>query len=67
METKEQFEYILKVLRSSKTENHLKSSTNMFESFKKRWETKLECPDMINFIYVFHKEKTRTLANILRS
>lgn len=67
MEAKNQFDYILKVLKSSKTENHLKSSTNMFESFKGRWDKKLECPEMLDFIYIFYKEKTKTLSNILRS
>jgi hypothetical protein len=62
-----QFDYILKVLKSSKTEGHLKVSTNMFENFKKVWMDKLDCPDMLNYIYVFYKEKTKALANILRN
>jgi hypothetical protein len=66
MEVAQQFDYIMKVMKSSTKEIHLTSSTNMFESFKKRWENKLECPDMLNFIYKFHKEKTKMIANILR-
>jgi hypothetical protein len=61
-----QFEYILKVLRSSKTEGQLITSVKMFENFKSNWENKLECFDMLNFIYSFYNEKTKILSNILR-
>lgn len=66
MTASNQFEYILKVLRSSKTEGQLKTSVKMFENFKSRWENNLECFDMVNFIYKFYNEKTKTLRNILR-
>jgi hypothetical protein len=39
----------------------------MFENFKRVWMDKLDCPDMLNYIYVFYKEKTKALANILRN
>lgn len=61
-----QFDYVLKVLRSSETENQLITSTKLFENFKLKWENKLECFDMVNFIYKFYNEKTKTLRNILR-
>ena len=61
-----QFDYVLKVLRSSETENQLITSTKLFENFKLKWGNKLECFDMVNFIYKFYNEKTKTLRNILR-
>ena len=61
-----QFDFILKVLRSSQTEGQLTTSVKMFDNFKLKWENKLECFDMVNFIYKFYNEKTKTLRNILR-
>ena len=61
-----QFDYVLKVLRSSETEGQLMTSTRLFENFKSKWESKLDCPDMLNFIYKFYKEKTKTICNIMR-
>ena len=61
-----QFNYVLKVLRSSETEGQLMTSTRLFENFKLKWENKLECFDMVNFIYKFYNEKTKTLRNIMR-
>lgn len=66
MEATNQFDYILKVLRSSQTEGQLTTSVKMFNNFKIKWENKMECFDMVNFIYKFYCEKTKTLRNILR-
>ena len=66
MTTLNQFDYILKVLRSSQTEGQLTTCVKMFDNFKLKWENKLECFDMVNFIYKFYNEKTKTLRNILR-
>jgi hypothetical protein len=61
-----QFDYILKVLRSSQTEEQLITSVKMFDNFKLKWENKIDCFDMVNFIYKFYNEKTKVLRNILR-
>ena len=66
MDTPTQFDYILKVLRSSQNEGQVETSTRMFENFKKVWIDRLECPDMLNYIYIFYKEKTKTISNIIR-
>ena len=61
-----QFDYILKVLKSSQTEEQLITSVKMFDNFKLKWENKIDCFDMVNFIYKFYNEKTKVLRNILR-
>ena len=61
-----QFDYILKVLKSSETEGQLTTSVKMFDNFKLKWEKKLECFEMLNFIYIFYNEKTKTLCKILK-
>jgi hypothetical protein len=66
MKATEQFDYVLKVLKSSETEAQLSTSTRLFENFKMRWENKLECFEMVNFIYKFYNEKTKTLKNIIK-
>jgi hypothetical protein len=66
MNITEQFDYVLKVLKSSETETQLSTSTKLFENFKMRWENKLECFEMVNFIYKFYNEKTKTLKNIIK-
>lgn len=66
MTTTEEFNYILKVLRSTETEAQITTSVKMFDNFKLRWENKIDCFDMVNFIYNFYNEKTKILRNILR-
>ena len=61
-----QFDYILKVLKSAQNEKQIEASVNMFDTFKLRWENKLECFDMLNFIHKFYIEKTKTLRNIIK-
>ncbi len=67
MKATEQFDYVLKVLKSSKTEAQLSTSTKLFENFKMKWENKLECFEMVNFIYQFYNEKTKTLKKIIKN
>jgi len=67
MKAIDQFDYVLKVLKSSKTEAQLSTSTKLFENFKMKWENKLECFEMVNFIYQFYNEKTKTLKKIIKN
>ena len=66
MNATDQFDYVLKVLRSSESEAHLSTSTKLFDNFKTKWENKLDCFEMVNFIYKFYNEKTKTLRKIFK-
>jgi len=52
-QAKNDFDYVLKVLDSCKTEEHLITVNNMFNNFKIKWEKKLYDLDMITFLYTF--------------
>ena len=64
MEPQNDFDYVIKVLNSSENEEQLEVVNNMFNNFKKKWESKIYDLDYVVFLYIFdfeYKKKKVTL------
>lgn len=58
MTVSEEFDFIVKVMKSCETKEQLKSTKNMFENFKNKWKNKIGTFEMIDFMFKFeHKIK----------
>lgn len=47
------FQYITKVVNSCQNELQLKTTKNLFETFKRKWCKQINKMDMINYLYRF--------------
>lgn len=64
MNPQNDFDFVIRVLKSCKNEEHLEVVNNMFKNFKKKWESKIYDLDYIVFLYTFdweYKKKKGTL------
>ena len=64
MNSQNDFDFVIRVLKSCKNEEHLKVVNTMFNNFKKKWESKVYDLDYIVFLYKFdweYKKKKGTL------
>ena len=64
MEPQNDFDYVIKVLNSCENEEQLEVVNNMFNNFKKKWESKIYDLDYVTFLYIFdfeYKKKKATL------
>ena len=64
MEPQNDFDYVIKVLNSCENEEQLEVVNNMFNNFKKKWESKIYDLDYVVFLYIFdfeYKKKKVTL------
>ena len=64
MEPQNDFDYVIKVLNSCENEEQLEVVNNMFNKFKKKWESKIYDLDYVAFLYIFdfeYKKKKATL------
>jgi hypothetical protein len=59
MKATKDFEFVLKVLESCKNIDHLKSTQNLFINFKEKWKNKLECYEMVDFMFKFEQKKIK--------
>ena len=56
MEPQNDFDYVIKVLNSCENEEQLEVVNNMFNNFKKKWESKIYDLDYVVFLYIFDFE-----------
>ena len=64
MEPQNDFDYVIKVLNSCENEEQLEVVNNMFNNFKKKWESMIYDLDYVVFLYIFdfeYKKKKVTL------
>lgn len=64
MEPQNDFDYVIKVLNSCENEEQLEVVNNMFNNFKKKWESMIYDLDYVVFLYIFdfeYKKKKATL------
>jgi hypothetical protein len=52
----EEYDLIKKIMASCKTEEQLKITRNIFQNFKNKWKHKVECFEMIDYMYKFEME-----------
>ena len=59
MTATEEFDFIIKVLKSCETNEQIKSSNKMFENFKNKWKNKIETLVMIEFMFKFENKRKK--------
>jgi hypothetical protein len=59
MTATEEFDFIVKVLKSCETTEQIKSSKRMFENFKNKWKNSLDCFQMIEFMFKFENKRKK--------
>lgn len=64
MTATEEFNFIVKVLKSCETKEQIKSSVNMFENFKNKWNKKIECFELVDFMFKFALERKKTKKHL---
>ena len=52
----EEYDLIKRIMKSCRTEKQLKSTRNIFQNFKNKWKNKMECFQMIDYMYKFEIE-----------
>ncbi len=64
MEANKDFEYVIRVLNSSVTLEQIKTSENLFENFKNKWKEKLDCFELVEFMFKFKSERKKQKRKI---
>ena len=63
LDLKKDFDWVLKVLESSKTSLHLKSSEKLLELFFKKWDFELSEERKIRLGHLFNKSKNKLILH----
>ena len=64
MKVNKDFEYVIRVLNSSVTLEQIKTSENLFENFKNKWKEKLDCFELVEFMFKFKSERKKQKRKI---
>ncbi len=64
MNATKDFEFVLKVLNSSETQDHIKTSNKLFENFKNKWKKRMECYELVDYMFKYKVERKRNKKNI---
>jgi hypothetical protein len=64
MKANKDFEYVIRVLHSSVTLEQIKTSENLFENFKNKWKEKLDCFELVEFMFKFKSERKKQKRKI---
>ena len=59
MKATEEFDFIIKVLKSCETNEQIKSSKRMFENFKNKWKNNIDTFEMIDFMFKFENKRKK--------
>ena len=59
MKEKKDFDFVLRVLDSCKNIDQLKSTQNLFTNFKTKWGSKLECFEMVEYMFKFEQKRAK--------
>ena len=58
------FEFVLRVLNSSKNSDHIKTTDKLFENFKNKWKRRIECYELVDYMFKYKVERKRNRKNI---
>ena len=64
MNTTKDFEFVLRVLNSSENRKQIKISDNLFENFKNKWKRKIECYELVNYMFKYKLERKKHKKHI---
>ena len=64
MNATKDFEFVLRVLKSSNNIEHIKTTDKLFENFKNKWKKRMECFELVDYMFKYKVERKRTKKNI---
>ena len=64
MNATKDFEFVLRVLNSSENREQIKISDNLFENFKNKWKRKIECYELVNYMFKYKLERKKNKKHI---
>ena len=64
MNATKDFEFVLRVLDSSETTDHIKTTDKLFENFKNKWKKRMECYEIVDYMFKYKVERKRNKKNI---
>lgn len=64
MNANKDFEFVLRVLDSSETTDHIKTTDKLFENFKNKWKKRMECYELVDYMFKYRVERKRNKKNI---
>lgn len=64
MNATKDFEFVLRVLDSSETTDHIKTTDKLFENFKNKWKKRMECYELVDYMFKYKVERKRNKKNI---
>ena len=64
MNATKDFEFVLRVLDSSETTDHIKTTDKLFENFKNKWKKRMECYELVDYMFKYKIERKRNKKNI---
>lgn len=53
------FEFVLRVIRSSENGDHIKTSDKLFENFKDKWKRKMECFELVDYMFKYKVQRKK--------
>ena len=59
MNATKDFEFVLRVLDSSETTDHIKTTDKLFENFKNKWKKRMECYELVDYMFKYNYESKR--------
>jgi hypothetical protein len=59
MTATEEFNQIIKVLKSCETKDQIKTTKRMYDNFKNKWKNNLDCFEMIEFMFKFESKRKK--------
>ena len=64
MNATKDFEFVLRVLNSSENNDHIKTTDKLFENFKNKWKKRMECYELVDYMFKYKVERKRNKKNI---
>ncbi len=64
IDIKNEFNWVIKILNSSKTEDHVSASEKLFENFIKKWDSDLSDIMKIKYRNEFYRNKESKMESI---
>jgi len=64
MNATKDFEFVLRVLNSSENNDHIKTTDKLFENFKNKWKKRMECYELVDYMFKYKVERKRNRKNI---
>ena len=55
---------MIRVLNSSENSEHINTTDKLFENFKNKWKRKMECFELVDYMFKYKVERKRNKKNI---